>query len=228
MAAGAYCGIRPIGTNALNLAQIKRPYHKGEKLWVEIYAPRELQYFKLMLRVGITGRPFFAPARRRATRSFLRQDMTLRHHRESPLLDLCSEGLPARANYDADWFAAEQKAVWAHNWVYAVRLSDFAPGTMRRLTVAGVNVILCRNPDGVITAFHNLCRRRGARVVDGASGTCKSAIVCPFHGWDYNLDGTHRGALQSESFGQMNRTKFGLKPIEMQVWHGFIFLRFAP
>ena len=49
------------------IAQIKRPYHKGDNLWVEIYALRELQYAKLMLRVVPTDRPFFAPARRRAT-----------------------------------------------------------------------------------------------------------------------------------------------------------------
>ena len=49
------------------IAQIKRPYHKGENLWVEIYALRELQYVKLMLRVAPVDRPFFAPARRRAT-----------------------------------------------------------------------------------------------------------------------------------------------------------------
>jgi aminomethyltransferase len=49
------------------IGQIKRPYHKGENLWVEIYAPRELQYVKLMQKVVPTDRPFFAPSRRRAT-----------------------------------------------------------------------------------------------------------------------------------------------------------------
>ena len=49
------------------IAQIKRLYQKGDNLWAEIYALRELQYIKLMLRVVPTGRPFFAPARRRAT-----------------------------------------------------------------------------------------------------------------------------------------------------------------
>jgi phenylpropionate dioxygenase-like ring-hydroxylating dioxygenase large terminal subunit len=85
-----------------------------------------------------------------------------------------------------------------------------------------------RGQDGLVRAFHNLCRHRGARVVDGASGQCKGAIVCPFHGWVYNLDGTLRGAAQPKSFGEMKREEFGLKPIEMETFHGFIFLRFAP
>lgn len=49
------------------LAHLRRPFHTGDRLWVEVYALRELQYAKLMLRARVTPRPFFAPARRRAT-----------------------------------------------------------------------------------------------------------------------------------------------------------------
>jgi aminomethyltransferase len=49
------------------LAQVRRQYAKGDNIWVEIYALRELQYVKLMLPVTVTERPFFNPARRRAT-----------------------------------------------------------------------------------------------------------------------------------------------------------------
>ncbi len=53
----------------LALASLQRPYHdpRGGELWVEIYAPRELQYHKLMVRARVADRPFFNPARRRAT-----------------------------------------------------------------------------------------------------------------------------------------------------------------
>jgi phenylpropionate dioxygenase-like ring-hydroxylating dioxygenase large terminal subunit len=53
-------------------------------------------------------------------------------------------------------------------------------------------------------------------------------LVCPFHGWVYNLDGTLRGPARPETFGDMDRSKFNLKPVEMEIWHGFIFLRFLP
>lgn len=49
------------------LAQVRRPHHAKGNLMVEVYALRELQYAKLMLRAKVTDRPFFAPARRRAT-----------------------------------------------------------------------------------------------------------------------------------------------------------------
>ena len=49
------------------LAQVRRPHHAKGNLMVEVYALRELQYAKLMLQAKVADRPFFAPARRRAT-----------------------------------------------------------------------------------------------------------------------------------------------------------------
>ncbi|MCB5411472.1 aminomethyltransferase family protein [Pseudogemmobacter faecipullorum] len=49
------------------IAHVESRYADCRDLWVEIYAQRELQYHKLMLKVARTARPFFAPERRRAT-----------------------------------------------------------------------------------------------------------------------------------------------------------------
>lgn len=49
------------------IAQVRRPYHAKNNLWVEVYALRELQYAKMMLSADVVPRPFYAPARRRAT-----------------------------------------------------------------------------------------------------------------------------------------------------------------
>ncbi|MDH5452113.1 MAG: aminomethyltransferase family protein [Paracoccaceae bacterium] len=59
----------PATKRNIAIAQLLRPYHdqKSDNLWVEVYALRELQYAKLMLRAKVTPRPFFNPARRRAT-----------------------------------------------------------------------------------------------------------------------------------------------------------------
>ena len=57
----------PTTKRNLAIAQVERKYAKGDNLWVEIYALRELQYVKLMLPVQVVDRPFFNPARKRAT-----------------------------------------------------------------------------------------------------------------------------------------------------------------
>lgn len=138
-------------------------------------------------------------------------------------------GLPAWAYYSNALFALEREKVFLTHWQVVGHECDVPNvGDWLTFDLLGERAVVMRGADGVLRAFHNLCRHRGARVVDGPSGSCKGAIVCPFHGWVYNLDGTLRGAAQPNSFGDMDRAEFGLKPIEMGLFHGFIFLRFSP
>ena len=92
----------------------------------------------------------------------------------------------------------------------------------------GERALIIRDEENKIRAFHNVCRHRGSRVLDSAEGMCKSVISCPFHGWSYNLDGSLRGAAKASTFPAFDREKWGLKPLEMEIWHGFVFVRFKP
>jgi phenylpropionate dioxygenase-like ring-hydroxylating dioxygenase large terminal subunit len=138
-------------------------------------------------------------------------------------------GLPSWTYHSPALFALEREKLFMTHWQVVGHDCDVPdPGDWVSYDLLGERAVVMRGQDGVVRAFHNLCRHRGARVVDGAQGSCKGAMVCPFHGWVYNLDGSLRGASQPRSFGTMNREDFGLKPIEMQSFHGFLFLRFRP
>jgi phenylpropionate dioxygenase-like ring-hydroxylating dioxygenase large terminal subunit len=138
-------------------------------------------------------------------------------------------GLPGWTYHSKALFALEREALFLTHWQIAGHVGDIpAPGDWLAFDLLGERAVVMRGADGVVRAFHNLCRHRGARVVDGARGQCRGAIVCPFHGWVYNLDGSLRGAARPESFGGLERSDFGLKPVEMELFHGFIFLRFRP
>jgi len=138
-------------------------------------------------------------------------------------------GLPAWTYHSPEIFELERDLVFLNHWQVAGHVSDLPkPGDWLAFDMLGERAVVMRGPDGEVRAFHNLCRHRGARVVDGPQGHCSGAIVCPFHGWVYNLDGSLRGAARPDSFGQLDRGKFHLKPIEMEIFHGFIFLRFHP
>ena len=139
------------------------------------------------------------------------------------------KGLPAWVYHSDAMFDLEREALFLTHWQVVGHLCDLpAPGDWLSFDMLGERAVVMRGADGMVRAFHNLCRHRGARVVDGADGHCKGAIVCPFHGWVYNLDGTLRGAAQPTSFGEMEKAKFGLKPIELEQFHGFLFIRFHP
>lgn len=138
-------------------------------------------------------------------------------------------GLPGWTYHSGALFALEREALFLTHWQIVGHEADIpAPGDWLAFDLLGERAVVMRGADGVVRAFHNLCRHRGARVVDGDRGHCRGAIVCPFHGWVYNLDGTLRGAARPSSFGGLAREDFGLKPIEMEIFHGFIFLRFGP
>ena len=138
-------------------------------------------------------------------------------------------GLPAWTYHSPALFQLERERLFLTHWQIAGHASDIPnPGDWLGFDLLGERALVMRGEDGVIRAFHNLCRHRGARVVDGESGTCRGSIVCPFHGWVYNLDGSLRGAARPSTFGALDRRDFGLKPIELEIFHGFLFLRLAP
>lgn len=139
------------------------------------------------------------------------------------------QGLPAWTYHSEAILALERTSVFLTHWQVVGHVSDVAePGDWLSFDILGERAVVMRGQDGVVRAFHNLCRHRGARVVDGVQGSCRSAIVCPFHGWVYNLDGSLRGVARPDSFEDFDREKFALKPIEMEIFQGFIFLRFEP
>ncbi|WP_373356432.1 SRPBCC family protein [Pseudoroseicyclus sp. CXY001] len=138
-------------------------------------------------------------------------------------------GLPAWTYHSEKLFELERDHVFRTHWMIAGHVCDIpAEGDWIAFDMLGERAIVMRGQDGEIRAFHNLCRHRGARVVDGTGGHCRGALVCPFHGWVYNTDGSLRGVSRPESFGEFDKEKFGLKPVEMEIWKGFIFLRFLP
>jgi len=139
-------------------------------------------------------------------------------------------GLPAWTYHSQALFDLERDNVFLNHWQVAGHVSDIpAPGDWLAFDLLGERALVVRGQDGVPRAFMNLCRHRGARVVDGSHGKCRGALVCPFHGWVYNLDGSLRGAARPETFGPgFDKKAFGLKPLELEVFAGFLFLRFRP
>jgi len=137
-------------------------------------------------------------------------------------------GLPAWSYTNAELLEAEKELLFRRHWQVICHVNDIPePGDYFASELVSERALIVRGRDGKVRAFHNLCRHRGSRVVAEDAGTCK-AIVCPFHGWVYNLDGTLRGAAQPDKLPDLDRDEWGLKPIEMEIWNGFVFVRFKP
>jgi carnitine monooxygenase subunit len=136
-------------------------------------------------------------------------------------------GLPGWSYHSDALLELEKEHIFRSHWQIAGHVSDLpGPGDYITMDVIGERALLVRGRDGVVRGFHNMCRHRGSRVVAEEKGTCRNALVCPFHGWVYNLDGTLRGAARPRSFPDLDKEEFGLMPLDLQIWMGFIFVRF--
>jgi phenylpropionate dioxygenase-like ring-hydroxylating dioxygenase large terminal subunit len=138
-------------------------------------------------------------------------------------------GLPPWTYFNKELFQIEQEELFRRHWQLACHVSDIPKdGDWTTFDIAGERALVVRGKDNVVRAFHNVCRHRGSRVVAGESGRCKSAMVCPFHGWSYNLDGTLRAVPKAKTFPKLDPVTHGLVPVEHEIWHGFVFVRFKP
>jgi len=138
-------------------------------------------------------------------------------------------GLPGWAYSSDELFALEMELLFQRHWQLACHVSDLPePGAYVTFDMGPERALIIRDNSNQIRAFHNLCRHRGSRVVDEDRGVCKAALTCPFHGWTYNLDGTLRRAAQPSSLPDLDPVEWGLKPVELEIWNGFIFIRFQP
>ena len=138
-------------------------------------------------------------------------------------------GLPGWCYHSDALLELEKQHVFREHWQIACHISDVPDaGDYITMDVVGERALILRDQDGTIRGFHNICRHRGSRVVTDEKGTCRNALVCPFHGWVYNLDGTLRGAARPRSFPPLDKQEFGLQPLELEVWLGFVFIRFSP
>ncbi|MEO3389242.1 aromatic ring-hydroxylating dioxygenase subunit alpha [Mesorhizobium sp. CAU 1741] len=136
-------------------------------------------------------------------------------------------GLPGWSYHSQALLELEKEHVFRTHWQIVGHVSDVPDaGDYLTLDMVGERALVLRGKDGVVRGFHNLCRHRGSRVVADERGSCKNALVCPFHGWVYNLDGTLRGAARPRTFPDLDKAEFGLKPLDLEIWMGFIFVRF--
>ncbi|OFX06148.1 MAG: 2Fe-2S ferredoxin [Alphaproteobacteria bacterium RIFCSPHIGHO2_12_FULL_63_12] len=141
--------------------------------------------------------------------------------------DEAAQSLPAWTYRDADFMELERRNVFMPAWHLVCHESDIPNiGDYSTLKMFKELALVVRGKDGQIRAFHNVCRHRAARLVDGDQGNCGRNIVCPYHAWTYQLDGRLSGVPYLDQYENFERADHGLIPIECESFAGFVFIRF--
>ena len=133
--------------------------------------------------------------------------------------------LPGWIYTDPEFLEVETARILRPSWQIVCHDSDLdQPGDWRTLDYLGESVVVVRGADGDLRAFHNTCRHRAMRIVEGASG-CARKLVCPYHAWAYDLDGRLTGVPMRRDYPALDMAANGLVPVELSVWRGFVFVR---
>lgn len=123
-------------------------------------------------------------------------------------------------------FDREQKGLFARHWTYGCQVSELVEvGQWRRIPVGGDELIVMRDGERKLHAFHNVCLHRGSTLVQVDAGQCRR-LVCPYHAWTYGLDGALlAGSRMPRDF---DVTGMRLAPASLEVWNGFVFVCPSP
>jgi phenylpropionate dioxygenase-like ring-hydroxylating dioxygenase large terminal subunit/AcrR family transcriptional regulator len=135
--------------------------------------------------------------------------------------------LPGWVYHNDEFHELEKVRLFLPSWQVVCHVSELAAaGDYVTFEFFGQRGFVVRDDNGTLRAFHNVCAHRAHAVVGGERGHCAKFFTCPYHGWSYHLDGRNRSISAPDTFPKFDRSKFGLKPIELEVFQGMVFVRF--
>ena len=136
--------------------------------------------------------------------------------------------IPAPWYVDPRIAELELQTVFSNTWQVIGRIDQVQkPGQFVTATIGGEPLVAVRGNDGVLRAFYNVCRHHAAAVVTEPCGQA-SILHCPYHGWNYGLDGSLKGMPEFDGVEGFERKDNGLVPVKVDVWEQFVFVNMDP
>ena len=144
--------------------------------------------------------------------------------------------MPAHFYTSPEIHAREKERIFQKEWLCMGRVEELdQPGSYLTFRVAGEPIVICKDRQGELRAFSNVCRHRGTQIAFGEpdNGTpfgkgCDKTLSCPYHGWTYDMDGRLLNAPHSAEMEGFDTKDFGLIPLRVDTWAGFLFINFDP
>lgn len=141
--------------------------------------------------------------------------------------DLGAGPIPLEPAISQHYFERERAAIFMHCWINVGRVEEIPERgdfVVRDLPMCRTSIVIVRDKNGTVRAFHNVCQHRGTQLVWHRKGHCKGAWACRFHGWVYDTSGRLVHITDEENFFGIDKANYGLRPVSTDVWRGFIFV----
>jgi Rieske 2Fe-2S family protein len=137
--------------------------------------------------------------------------------------------LPREYYTSSSIFQQEVERIFLKRWLYAGRASQAPdPGSYFLFEVDTESVIVLRDGEGRLRAFHNTCRHRGTRLCAEARGAFSKSVQCCYHAWTYGLDGRLIGAPNMDEVEGFDKADYPLLPVALAEWEGGLFVNLDP
>lgn len=134
--------------------------------------------------------------------------------------------LTAKDYTDPAIFELEMTKIFSQCWHFAGLIDDLSENNHYLTVQAGYNnLVIVRDDHGHLSAFHNSCRHRGMKIVEGSGKIPHRHLSCPYHDWTYNWQGELKGLPQQASqFEGLDKSCLSLKPAKVAVWRGMLWV----
>ncbi|MDX2421056.1 MAG: aromatic ring-hydroxylating dioxygenase subunit alpha [Amphritea sp.] len=123
---------------------------------------------------------------------------------------------------DEEVYQQDLEQIWHKEWIFAGHTFEIEKsGEYLTIQVGDYPVVIVRDDQNNVRAFHNACRHRGSRVCSEAKGKT-AKLVCPYHKWTFGLDGK---LLFAGNMGEkFNNDDHGLMPVHCEIVNSFIYI----
>ena len=136
--------------------------------------------------------------------------------------------IPGGRYTDPQFLALEQQHLWKASWLYACHIDEIPePGHFLLFRRTGSPILIVHGKDGVVRAFYNTCRHRGAPLVKEATGKV-DGLVCQYHGWTYALDGRLMNLRDKRDFPGFDQQCYSLGAVSCARLGNWIFVNEDP
>lgn len=145
----------------------------------------------------------------------------LRANCERPFGD--ARAMPPAVYRSDEFLQLEQREIFRKEWLCVGRESALAnTGDYVTADIDGQPIVVLRGEDGALHAFSNVCLHRMSVLLEGRGNVRR--IVCPYHAWNYSLDGVLRGAPMMEHQPGFCKDAYSLPSVRCDTWQGWVYV----
>jgi len=148
-----------------------------------------------------------------------------------PGWDAQPHGISVGRYIDPEFGRLEHERLWSRIWQAAARLDEIPEtGDYTTYEIGDQSVVVVRVDQSTVKAYHNVCPHRGTALAQGTGHFANCRIMCPFHGWRWDLSGNNQFVLERQEFrdGELRDSDVALRTVHVALFAGFVFINLDP